>query len=69
MTAEIDTALRAWLNPATWPFTETLTSANQIILRIGTVTGVDNVTAVTGWAPITGGITLPTLTTLTITTT
>ena len=67
VTAAIEVVLRAWLNPITWPYTETLTSVNQIILRIGTVPGVDNVTSVTGWTTITDGNTLPLLGTVTIT--
>jgi uncharacterized phage protein gp47/JayE len=63
----IEAVLRAWINPATWPLPETLTSINQIILRIGSVPGVDNVTAVTGLVPVTGGATLPTLGTVTLT--
>lgn len=63
----IETVLRAWLNPATWPLSDTLTSVNQIILKIGTVPGVANVTSVTGWSAITGGATLPSITAITIT--
>lgn len=64
----IETELRGWLNPATWPLGDTLTGVNQIVLRIGRVDGVANVTSVTGWVPITGGATLPALASLTITT-
>lgn len=63
----IEVELRSWLNPATWPLGDTLTGVNQILLRIGRVLGVANVTSVTGWAPITGGATLPSLASLTIT--
>jgi len=67
VTAQIDTLVRAWINPATWPYTETLTSINQIILRIGALPGVDNVTALTGLTTVTGGVTLPTVGTFVIT--
>lgn len=64
---QIVAALKAWLNPLSWPFEETLTSVNQIILRIGRVSGVDNVTAVTGWQAVTGGASLPQVGTVTTT--
>ncbi len=67
VTTAIEDEIRAWLNPATWDLNATLTSVNQIILRIGRVPGVTNVSSVTGWAPVTGGTTLPSITSISIT--
>ena len=65
----IETVLRDWLNPATWTLGNTLTSVNQIILKIGTVPGVANVTSISGWAPVVGGAVLPSIGTVSITAT
>lgn len=67
--AAITTELQTWLNPASWPLGDHLTSANQIILRLGRVPGVEDVTALTGWTAVTGAAELPDLTGLTITAT
>lgn len=69
VTAAIEVELLAWLSPASWPLGQELTTANQVILRIGRVPGVANVTALAGWSTVSGPATLPSLTAVAITAT
>lgn len=67
VTAAVDAELRGWLDPATWPFGSTFTNQSQIILRLGRVAGVADITSVSGWLPISGGTDLPQVVGVTIT--
>lgn len=58
----IEADLLAWLSPASWPLGQELTHDNQVILRLGTIPGVADVTALTGRENVSGAATLPSCT-------